>query len=168
MAKKLFFICIAALLSLGIAVGSYANENLVVVSARGTNGHSQADNVFLSVVFDRGTGRITAINYNPLAPENNTTATRAENVGRPGQTAGVPSFMRHLTPWRSNRDAIISQMIGMDARVLAGMSNVSVTGAAAAAIQFDGRTIDAVSGATMTRNSFINAVIEASRLFAAQ
>ena len=138
---------------------------LVEIAATGTNNHRAADEVFLSVVFDRNTNLIVAINYDPLAPENNTSDTRTENVGREGvDNYGVPQYMRYLIPWRENRDLVISQLIGMNALVLAEMDNISAI-RANTVTEIDGVSVDAVSGATMTRNSFINAVIEASRLF---
>ena|GEM_PF-4791040 len=145
---------------------SAPRASITTIEAVGTNGHAQADNVFLSVIFDNMSNKILAIAYNPRAPQNNTTDTRSENTGRGGQAAdGTANFMQHLTPWRNNRAVLQAQMVGLDALVLAEMDNVSAVGAAATAIQFDGRTLDAVTGATMTRNSFINAVLEASRLF---
>ena len=141
-------------------------SKFVQAPATGTHNHHQADNVNLTVVFDTNNNTIENILYDPLAPENNTLDTRAENTGRDGQTDdGIPEYMRYLTPWRNNRHLLLSGMIGLNAFVLAETANVFTTGPTASAIEFDGITLDGVTGATMTRNSFINAVIAACRLY---
>ena len=140
----------------------YESE-FVQATAMGMYNHSDADDVHLTAIFNTTNNTIKYIIYDPLASENNTSDTRAENTGRDGQTDdGVPEYMRYLIPWRNNRDLLLSGMIGLNALVLAEMTNVFHTGLD---VEFDGKTLDAVTGATKTRNSFINAVIEASRLY---
>ena len=138
----------------------YESE-FVQAAAVGIYGHHQADDVNLTVVFNTSSHTIVHIIYDPLAPENNTLDTREENVGRDDEG----NYIRYLIPWRERRDMLLSGMIGLNALVLAEMTHVHTLYPNAGDVEFDGRTLDAVTGATMTRNSFINAVIEASRLY---